>query len=145
MILTPELIIAITGLVTGLAKIYADKKAGKKHDKHELGKAAWLIFVGAEKGLPSKKNALQKWRRIAENLASAWGIRINAREWFELENQTIRRWELESRSEWDTAMAALLESAVGIEKWANGIAPEILKLPGSGGLPRRADTEPPID
>lgn len=143
--MTPELIIAITGLVTALAKVYNDKKADKRHTKMELGKAAWLIFIGAEKGLPSSAHALRKWRRIAENLASAWGIRITKKEWFEMEKHTIRRWELESRSEWDTAMAALLESAVGIEKWANGIAPEVLKLPGSGGLPRRPDTEPPTD
>lgn len=137
--LTPELIIGLTGLVTAVAKIFGDKREKKKHSWEDLGRAAWLVFIGDGKPLGTREAAISQWRRIAENLALTWGIKINAKSWAVLEKQARNRYELASRRQWDAAMAALLEQASGVEKWANGIAPEVLRLP------KRLDTIPGFD
>ena len=90
--LTPQFLVAALALVTSISKIWSDRKEKKKTSIHELGKAAWLMMVGAQSVLPNRKEAIEKWRRIAEDLASAWGMKISDDSWVVLEDFKLQRY-----------------------------------------------------
>jgi len=140
---------ALAGLAATALKVWADYRKHKSVAVSDLGKAAWLLLLGAEGISPDKSTTLKKWRGVAEGLASMRGVKLGSHQWGSLLEAAEQRWQAYNRLEWDTAMLALLEAANSLEAWAeidevsrmserpNGERSKRLSWPPSPGVRRR--------